>query len=139
MAENKTKPTSVPVEAFVAGLASEVRRSEAAALIEMMREASGEAPKMWGPSIIGFGVSRYAYDSGRTGTTPLISFSPRKAALVLYVGRSLPEIPHLLQKLGKHTTGKACLYVKKLADVDRAILKEVIEAEVAAVGAASVS
>ena len=137
MAENKTKPTDVPVDAFVAGLTPETRQAEAETLIGMMREATGEAPRMWGPSIVGFGASAYAYESGRTGTTPIVSFSPRKAAIVLYVGKCLPHIALLLQALGKHSTGKACLYVKKLADVDQAVLKQIIAAEVAAMTAAS--
>jgi len=132
MAENKTKPTDQSVSAFVGGLASEARQAEARTLIAMMAEATGAAPQMWGPSIIGFGTTNYAYESGRTGTTPIVSFSPRKAALVLYVGACMPEIADLLRRLGKHTTGKACLYVKRLADVDLATLRSIIEAEVAA-------
>jgi len=132
MGENKTKPTDQSVGAYIAGLASEVRQAEATTLIDMMTEATGEAPQMWGPSIIGFGTSRYAYASGRTGTTPVVSFSPRKTAIVLYVGAAMPHIADLRRDLGKHTTGKACLYVKRLADVDLATLKSIIEAEVAA-------
>jgi hypothetical protein len=132
MGENKTKPTDQSVSTFVGGLASEARQAEARTLIDMMSEATGEAPQMWGPSIIGFGTSSYAYESGRTGTTPIVSFSPRKAAIVLYVGAAMPDIGDLVRDLGKHTTGKACLYMKRLSDVDLAVLKSIIEAEVAA-------
>ncbi len=132
MGENKTKPTDQSVGAFVGQLASEARQAEARTLIDMMEEATGEAPKMWGPSIIGFGTSSYAYASGRTGTTPAISFSPRKAAIVLYVSMAMPHIADLLLDLGKHTTGKGCLYVKRLADVDLTVHKSILQAEVAA-------
>ncbi len=132
MGENKTKPTDQSVSAYIATLASEARQAEARTLIEIMEAATGEAPQIWGPSIIGFGTSSYAYASGRTGTTPVVSFSPRKAAIVLYVGAAMPHIGGLLRDLGKHTIGKGCLYVKRLADVDLTALKAIIEAEVAA-------
>ena len=135
MAENKTKPTEQPVDAFVARLEPASRRAEAATLIGLMQHATGEPPQMWGPSIIGFGKVGYVYDSGRRGETPVVSFSPRKATLVLYVGKVLGTSGPLLAKLGKHTTGKACLYVKKLADVDLGVVREIIAAEVAAVRA----
>ena len=137
MVENKTKPTEQSVDAFVARLEPASRRAEAATLIELMQQATGETPRMWGPSIIGFGQVRYAYDSGRSGETPVVSFSPRKAALVLYVGQVLGTSSQLLGRLGKHTTGKACLYVKRLADVDLGVVREIIAAEVAAVEAPS--
>lgn len=133
--ENKTKPTQTPVSQFVASLEPAGRRMEAATLIEMMERATGEKPKMWGPSIIGFGKVAYAYESGRTGETPVISFSPRKASLVLYVGKCLSSPGRLLDRLGKHTTGKACLYVRRLDDVDLEVVREIIAAEVAAVRA----
>ena len=135
MAENKTKPTAQSVSQFIQGLESASRQAEAATLIEMMERATGEKPKMWGPSIIGFGKVAYAYESGRTGETPVVSFSPRKASLVLYVGTCLGSVGPLLAKLGKHTTGKACLYVKKLDDVDLDIVEKIIAAEVAAIRA----
>lgn len=135
MAENKTKPTAQSVSHFIRGLEPASRRAEAATLIEMMERATGETPRMWGPSIIGFGRAGYAYDSGRTGEMPIVSFSPRKANLVLYVGTCLASVGPLLARLGKHTTGKACLYVKKLDDVDLDVVGKIIAAEVDAVRA----
>src|SRR5215470_8344058 len=126
MPENKTKATSVSVRAYIEGLTDPTRRSEARELVEVMQRASGEKPKLWGPSIIGFGSYHYKYDSGREGDMPLISFSPRKAALVLYSMLDHSKAKSLLPKLGKHTTGKGCLYVKKLADVDKKVLEALI-------------
>jgi hypothetical protein len=96
-----------------------------------MQRASGEKPKLWGPSIVGFGSYHYRYDSGREGDMPLISFSPRKAATVLYGMLEHSEAKALLAKLGRHTTGKGCLYIKKLADVDRTVLETLITNAVA--------
>ncbi len=132
MAENKTKATSASVAAFVAGIEDEGKRRDAKALIDLMRRVTGEKPKMWGPSIIGFGTCRYRYESGREGDMPLLGFSPRKAALVLYGAIGFPGSPDLLSRLGKHTTGKGCLYVKRMSDIDADVLKELIEGSVAA-------
>lgn len=120
MAENKTKPTTVSVSAFIDAITDEGRRADAKALIKLMQKASGEKPKMWGASIIGFGSYHYTYNSGREGDMPLIGFSPRKAATVLY---GLSSAEALLPKLGKHTRGKGCIYIKKLADVDQKVLE----------------
>src|SRR6266481_9136505 len=111
MADNKTKPTKVSVPAFIAALTDETRRADAKALVKLMQSASGETPKMWGPSIIGFGSYHYTYDSGREGDMPLICFSPRKAATVLYSMTGYSHSAALLAKLGRHTTGKGCLYI----------------------------
>src|SRR4051812_35476997 len=119
MAENKTKPIKISVAAFIDAITDQSRRADAKALVKLMQKASGEKPKMWGPSIIGFSSHHYVYDSGREGDMPLIAFSPRKAATVLY-GLSASEA--LLPKLGKHTRGKGCIYIKKLADVDQKVL-----------------
>lgn len=130
MAENKTKATNISVAGFIAALPDETKRADAKTLVRMMQEATGEKPKLWGPSIIGFGTVHYVYESGREGDMPLIGFSPRKPALVLYgVARSSEA---LLGKLGKHTTGKGCLYIKKLADVDAKVLEKMIATAVAA-------
>lgn len=126
MADNKTKPTKLSVAAFVDALADPVRRSDAKALIKLMQGAAGEKPRMWGPSIIGFGSHHYKYESGREGDAPVIAFSPRKAATVLYGVIGSDEATALLAKLGKHSTGKGCLYVKKLADVDQPTLEALI-------------
>jgi hypothetical protein len=127
MAENKTKPTEVSVAAFIAALPEEARRADAKALVKLMQRATGEKPKMWGPSIVGFGSHHYKYESGREGDTPLIGFSPRKPATVLYGVTGSSEV------LGKHTTGKGCLYIKKLADVDQKVLEALVVKSVAAI------
>ena len=127
MPENKTKATNVSVSAYIEGLTDATRRSEARELVEVMQRASGEKPKLWGPSIVGFGSYHYKYDSGREGDMPLISFSPRKAAMVLYSMLAHAEAKGVLAKLGRHTTGKGCLYIKKLADVDRTVLETLIK------------
>ena len=131
MPENKTKATNVSVSAYIEGLSDATRRSEARELVDVMQRASGEKPKLWGPSIVGFGSYHYKYDSGREGDMPLISFSPRKAAMVLYSMLAHAEAKAVLAKLGRHTTGKGCLYIKKLADVDKTILETLIKNAVA--------
>lgn len=134
MAENKTKPTELSVATFIDALPNEAKRADARALIKLMQKATGEKPKMWGPSIIGFGSAHYRYESGREGDMPLSCFSPRKAATVIYnMGFSAAE--PLLAKLGKHTTGKGCLYIKKLADVDQKVLESLVAESIAAMRA----
>ena len=132
MAENKTKPTQLSVAKFIDGLKDQIRRADAKALAKLMEHASGEKPKMWGPSIIGFGSYHYTYDSGREGDMPLIAFSPRKAATVLYSMTGFNGSEALLARLGKHTTGKGCVYIKKLADVDQKVLKAMVVKSLAA-------
>jgi uncharacterized protein DUF1801 len=132
MAENKTKATKLSVTDFIDGLPDPVKRGDAKALIRVMQSATGEKPKMWGPSIIGFGSYHYKYESGREGDMPLIAFSPRKAATVLYGVSGFSEAGVLLTKLGKHTTGKGCLYIKKLADVDERVLETLVRKALAA-------
>src|SRR5215471_11652967 len=129
MAENKTKATNVSVSGFIDGLSDESKRADAKTLVKLLQDAAGEKPKMWGPSIIGFGSYHYTYDSGREGDMPVVGFSPRKAATVLY---GLSEAEALLPKLGKHTRGKGCLYIKKLADVDQKVLKAMVVKSIAA-------
>lgn len=132
MAENKTKQRNTSVDAFVDAIPDAARRGDAKSLVKLMRTVSGEAPKMWGPSIIGFGSYHYVYESGREGDAPLIGFSPRKAATVLYLHLALGEAEKELAKLGKHTMGKGCLYIKKLTDVDETVLERIIVRSVAA-------
>jgi hypothetical protein len=132
---NKTQPTNSSVKAFVDALPDQGRRKDAKVLIAMMQRATGEKAKMWGPSIVGFGSYHYVYESGREGDMPLVGFSPRKAATVLYNVRALNDDETLLLKLGKHTTGKGCLYIKKLDDVDQKVLEEMVVHSVAAVRA----
>ena len=132
MADNKTKPTSLSVAAFIDTIPDPTRRTDAKSLVKVMQAASGENPKMWGPSIIGFGSCHYKYESGREGDMPLIGFSPRKAASVLYGVIGPEDCKALLPKLGKHTTGKGCLYIKKLADVNQDVLETLVLKSVAA-------
>jgi hypothetical protein len=137
MAENKTKPTKLSVAAFIDTLTDPIRRADAKAIVKLMQSATGEKPKMWGPSIIGFGSYHYKYESGREGDMPLIGFSPRKAANVLYGLHASSDSEALLAKLGKHTTGKGCVYIKKLADVDQQVLGAMAAKSVAAMRARS--
>ena len=132
MAENKTKPTEVSVAAYADGLKDETKRADAQELIRLMGKATGEAPKMWGPSIIGFGSYHYTLDSGREGDMPLACFSPRKAAIVLYGLTGFSESEPLLAQLGKYTTGGGCIYVKRLADIDVKALASLVVKSVAA-------
>jgi hypothetical protein len=132
MAENKTKPAQASVTAFVNAVADETKRADAKTLIKMMQSATGEKPKMWGPTIIGFGSYHYVYESGREGDMPMIGFSPRRPALVLYGAAGFAGAETLLAKLGKYTTGKGCLYIKKLVDVDQKVLETMIVKAIAA-------
>jgi Domain of unknown function (DU1801) len=132
MAETKTKPTTVSVTAFINAITDQTMRADAKALVKLMQSTTGEKPKMWGPSIIGFGSHHYVYENGREGTMPLACFSPRKAAIVLYSLIGFKHSAALLAKLGKHTTGKGCLYVKKLADVDSKVLESLVVKSVTA-------
>jgi hypothetical protein len=131
MADNKTKPTQQSVATCIDALTDETRRTDAKALVKLMHSATGEKPKMWGPSIIGFGSYHFKYESGREGDTPLTGFSPRKAAMVLYGLTGSSEAQALLAELGKHSTGKGCLYIKKLADVDPKVIEALVVKSVA--------
>jgi hypothetical protein len=130
MAELKTKATEVGVEDFIAGLPDQRRRDEARELDSIYRRVTGLEPKMWGPSIIGYGSYDYRYDSGRSGTICKAGFSPRKAALTLYLvseyGSRQARADALLAHLGKHSTGKACLYVRRLDEVDAGALEGLV-------------
>ena len=120
MAKNKTEPTNASVERFIRTFAnSEQKKKDSYELIDLMKKVSGHEPKMWGPSIIGFGSYHYKYASGHEGDAPIIGFSPRKAAISLYVYTGLEEHEHLLEGLGKYKIGKVCIYVNKLSDIDR--------------------
>jgi hypothetical protein len=124
VAEAKTKPTDVSVDAFLDGIEHPIRRADGKALRAMMERVTGEAATMWGPSIVGFGSYHYRYDSGHEGDAPRVGYSPRKANLVLYVG-GFARYAALLTKLGKHRSSSACLYLNKLADIDLTILEEI--------------
>lgn len=135
MAEAKTKPTQMSVADFIAAAEPAERRSDAEAVDAMLRRVSGQEPKMWGPSIIGYGSYRYRYESGREGEMCRIGFSPRKNALVFYFTDAFPRHQALMERLGKYTTGKSCLYVKTLADVDMAVLEELARESLASMDA----
>lgn len=121
---NKTQQTDASVEDFLARVEPTARREDARKLAEMLRRVTGEEPRMWGPTIVGYGRYRYRYDSGREGEAGRIGFSPRKPAMVLYIADGFSGRQALMDRLGKHTTGKCCLYIKRLADVDMAVLEE---------------
>lgn len=123
MPEPKTQKTKASVSAFIAAVEDATRRKDAKAVDKMMREITGEKPAMWGPSIIGYGEWKTP-----SGLWPRMGFSPRKANLVLYVIGDFKECGALLKKLGKHKTGKSCLYINKLADVDTAVLRDLAQA-----------
>jgi len=122
MAENKTEPTKADVDAFINSL-PQARRTDVRALVKLMQSVSRQKPRMRGPSIIGFGSYHYRYESGREGDAPLLSFSPRKSANVLYITLTDKVLP---EKLGKHTLSGGCLHIKKLSDVDPAVLKTIV-------------
>jgi len=132
MAEIKTKQTDADVIEFINSFAhTEQKRSDSLELLNLMREFTGYEPKMWGPSIIGFGKYHYKSERSRQeGDWPLVGFSPRKAAISLYVFTGLPEHEYLLKDLGKFTMGKACIYVKKLSDINQDALKNLMKASI---------
>jgi len=126
-ANNKTLLTDACVEAFLNTVADEQQREDSFRVLEIMRRFSGDEPKMWGPAIIGFGLRHLKYESGREIDWMIVGFSPRKANLTLYGLLGLPEQDALLEKLGKHSTGKGCLYIKHLSDVDEKVLANLIK------------
>jgi hypothetical protein len=131
MSEPKTKPTKASVNEFIESQPDLQVRKDCAVIAKLMSEATGEKPKMWGPGIIGFGSYHYKYATGREGDMPIVGFSPRKQALTLYVlTYDSEEQAELLKKLGKHTIGKSCLYIKRLSDVDLPTLKKIIKVSV---------
>jgi hypothetical protein len=122
----KTKVTAVSVTDFISSLDNDTRRQDALVLVKMLKAITGWKPRMWGPSIIGFGAYHYTYDTGHSGSTCAIGFSPRKASLVVYAA-DFPGKEALLKQLGKHKGGlKQCLYINKLADVDRKVLEKLL-------------
>ena len=127
MAENKTKKNQASVKAFLDSVEHPQRRKDARELLALMKQITGKRPKMWGPSIVGFGEYHYKYESGREGDMLATGFSPRKQALSLYIMSGFSQYGALLKKLGKFKTGKSCLYVNKLDDVDKDVLAEMIK------------
>ncbi len=131
MAEQKTKKTGESVKAFIDAVPDAQKRDDSYRLLKMMHEITGDVPHMWGPSLIGFGDYRYVYDSGRTGDWFVVGFSPRKAAISVYLTCGLHEqFASHLERLGKFKTGVGCLYVKKLIDIDLSVLREMIQISV---------
>jgi Domain of unknown function (DU1801) len=130
MAENKTKPTRLGVADFLGKRAAPAQLADCRELVKLFREITGKPPKMWGPSIVGFDTYHYVYPSGREGDAPLIGFSPRKSELSIYLCPNLETGP-LLAKLGRHKAGAGCLYIKKLDDIDRKVLRQLAMASIA--------
>ena len=139
MAELKTKKNDQSVEAFLNAVENEAKRKDSFTILEWMKEITGEEPEMWGSSIIGFGSYHYKYASGRQGDWFTVGFSPRKQNLTLYIMSGFDQYETLLEKLGKHKTGKSCLYLKKIEDVDEDILKELIRQSVAHISESSLN
>ncbi len=127
-ANNKTQPTEVSVADFLAAVDHPTRRADGLVLDDMFRQVTGWTPRMWGPSLVGYGQYHYRYDSGREGDFLATGFSPRKASLSIYIMPGYKDFGPILDRLGKHKMGKSCLYINKLADVDLAVLEELVKA-----------
>jgi hypothetical protein len=125
MAENKFRKTDGSVEEFLGGIENERKRKDSIAIVELMRQVTGEEPELWG-SIVGFGNYHYRYESGREGDSPVAGFSPRKQNLTIYVFEDVERYEPLLSRLGKFKTGKVCIYINKLDDIDLPTLREIV-------------
>jgi len=134
MSQNKTNPTDLPVAEFLAGVEPARRRDDAITLDALFRDVTGFQPRIWGPSIIGYGRYHYRYDSGREGDFLATGFAPRKANMVVYVMPGYADFSNILARLGKHRLGKSCLYINKLEDIDTAVLRQLIKAGLADLG-----
>ncbi len=130
MAEAKTKPNDQSVEGFLNKVPDDQKRQDSFAILELMKQVTGEEPIMWGDSIVGFGTYKYKYASGKEGEWPVTGFSPRKQNLTLYIMSGFDEYDDLLENLGVHSTGKSCLYIKKLEDVDQDVLRDLVSKSV---------
>jgi hypothetical protein len=128
MKKNKTLETADSVVAFIGTVADDTKRSDCLRIVDLMKSQTGCEPKMWGPGIIGFGSCHYKYESGREGDMPLVAFAPRSAEIVFYLSANFESRAELLLKLGKHKTGKGCIYIKRLEDINIEILKELVSA-----------
>jgi len=131
MADNKTRPTGASVSALINAIEEPQRRADVRKVAAMMKTATGSRPKMWGESIVGYGSYRYRYDSGREGEFMITGFSPRKQALTIYIMPGFSRYDALMARLGRYRTGKSCLYLRRLADVDEAVLQQLITRSVA--------
>ncbi len=130
MGEAKTQPTGASVEDFFAAVADDQRRADSRQLAKIMKRVTGAAPKMWGAGMVGFGTYHYVYESGREGDMFLTGFAPRKNDITLYIMGGLSHYDTILRRMGRFKSGKSCLYVKRLADLDLAVLEELINASV---------
>ena len=131
MAENKTKPTDASVEDYIASRANAQQRTDCRELMALLKKVTRHSPRMWGPSMVGYGSYRYTYESGRTGEAPLTGFAIRGRELVVYLVAEGEEQRSLLSKLGKHRIGKSCLYFNQLADLDRSALEKLVVGSIA--------
>ena len=131
MAENKTKPTDASVDDYIASRANAQQRTDCRELMVLFKKVTKGSPRMWGPSIVGYGSYRYTYESGRTGEAPLAGFAIRGRELVVYVMVEGEKRRSLLSKLGKHRMSKSCLYFKQLADLDRSVLEKLVVGSIA--------
>jgi hypothetical protein len=130
MAELKTKPNDQSVEGFLNQVPDEKKRQDSFTILDLMKQVTGDEPIMWGDSIVGFGTYKYKYATGREGEWPVTGFSPRIQNITLYIMSGFDEYDDLLNKLGKHSPGKSCLYIKKLEDVDQDVLRELVSKSV---------
>jgi hypothetical protein len=133
MTENKTKPTDASVDDYIASRANAQQLADCRELMVLFQRVTQQTPRMWGPSIVGYGSYRYTYESGRTGEAPLAGFAIRGRELVVYLVTEGPEQTSLLSRLGKHKMGKSCLYFKQLADLDMSVLEKLIVGSIAEV------
>lgn len=131
MAENKTKPTDASVDDYIASRANAQQHADCRELMALFKRVTRQPPRMWGPSIVGYGSYRYIYESGRTGEAPLACFAIRGRELVVYLVPEGREQQSLLSKLGKHKMGKSCLYFNRLADLDKSVLEKLVVGSVA--------
>ncbi len=130
MAELKTKPTDTSVTAYLNSIEPEQKRQDSWQILELMQKVTGQEPQMWGDTIVGFGSYHYKYASGREGDWFLTGFAPRKQNLTLYIMAGFDQYDELMEKLGKHKTGKSCLYINKLADINRDVLESLVRQSV---------
>ncbi|MCC2631506.1 MAG: hypothetical protein K0S20_205 [Patescibacteria group bacterium] len=130
MSENKTVATAQSVAEFLETIPDEQKRSDCQAICDLMQEVTGLPPVMWGSAIIGFGSYHYKYESGREGDAPLVGFSPRKQNITLYIVEGFEPHKDLMEKLGSHSTGMSCLYIKKISDIDLDVLRKLIKISV---------
>ena len=130
MAEQKTKKTNASVSAYLNGINDKQKRADCKAIAKMMRDVTGKRAKMWGGSIVGYGIYDYRYASGHSGTWPVTGFSPRAQNISIYIMPGFSKFKKLMNKLGKYKTGKSCLYIKRLDDIDQKVLKDLIAGSV---------